>query len=337
MTKIIRIGMDISKNTFELHGVDEAERPVLRKKLRRYDVERFFGRLEPTVVGREACGGARHWARVLRGVGHEVRLVPPQYVKPYVKRGKNDAADAAAICEAMSRPSMRFVPVKTAEDQAALVLLGTRELLNKQRTMLINSLRGHAAEFGIVAAKGDSGVDSLLERIAVGPAVPEVARDGLAELAPQIEARDARIAGLEVRLRAWHRANACSRRLATIPGIGLITACALAMKVADPSVFRSGRHFAAWLGLTPKDHSTAGRQRLGVITRAGDETLRHLLGSGATAVIGHAKPGRASPWLLALLARKPKKLAAVVLANKMARIIWAMMVSGETYRRPQAA
>ena len=334
MTKIIRIGMDISKNTFELHGVDEAERPVLRKKLRRYDVERFFGRLEPTVIGMEACGGAHHWARVLRGLGHEVRLLPPQYVKPYVKRGKNDAADAAAICEAMSRPSMRFVPVKTAEDQAALVLLGTRELLNKQRTMLINSLRGHAAEFGIVAAKGDSGVDSLLERIAVSPAVPELARDGLAELAHQIEALDARIAGLEVRLRAWHRANACSRRLATIPGIGLITACALAMKVADPSVFRSGRHFAAWLGLTPKDHSTAGRQRLGVITRAGDQTLRHLLVSGATTVIQHAKPGRASPWLLALLARKPKKLAAVALANKMARVAWVVMTRGETYQRP---
>src|SRR5258708_15195477 len=242
MEKIIRIGMDISKQVFQLHGVDESEQPVLRRTLRRGALERFFAAMPPTVVGMEACGGAHHWARVLRGLGHEVRLLPPQYVKPYVKRGKNDAADAAAICEAMSRPSMRFVPVKTAEDQASLVLLGTRELLNKQRTMLINSLRGHAAEFGIVAAKGDSGVDSLLERIAVSPAVPELARDGLAELAHQIEALDARIAGLEVRLRAWHRANACSRRLATIPGISLITACALAMKVAAPSVFPPPRH-----------------------------------------------------------------------------------------------
>jgi transposase len=337
MNKVIRIGMDISKYAFELHGVDQAERPVLQRKLRRSDVERFFAGLEPTVIGMEACGGAHHWARVLQGLGHEVRLLAPQYVKPYVKRGKNDAADAAAICEAMSRPSMRFVPVKTAEDQAALMVLGTRDLLKKQQTMLVNALRGHAAELGIVAAKGDRGVAHLLERIAVNPAVPEPAREGFAQLARQLEAVKAQIVVLNRRLRAWHRANPCSRRLATIPGIKVITASALVMKVADPSVFRSGRHFAAWIGLTPQNHSTAGRQRLGVITRAGDETLRRLLVNGATAVIQHAKPGRASPWLLDLLARKPKKLAAVALANKMARIAWVVMTRGQTYQRPTSA
>src|SRR5258708_2593569 len=337
MEKIIRIGMDITKQVLQLHGVDESEQPVLRRTLRRGALERFFAAMPPTVIGMEACGGAHHWARVLQGLGHEVRLLPPQYVKPYVKRGKNDTADAEAICEAMSRPSMRFVPVKTAEDQGALVLLGTRELLLKQHTMLINALRGHAAELGIIGSKGPGRVSDLLERIALTPSVPEPAREAFARLAEQIEALDTQVTAIERRLRAWHRANACSRRLATIPGIGLITATALVMKVADPGVFRSGRHFAAWLGLTPKDHSTAGRQRLGVITRAGDETLRHLLGSGATAVIGHAKPGRASPWLLALLARKPKKLAAVALANKMARIAWVVMTRGETYQRPALA
>jgi transposase len=337
MNQIIRIGMDISKQVFQLHGVDEAEQPVLRKKLSRSQVESFFARLGPTVVGMEACGAAHHWARVLQRLGHEVRLLPPQYVKAYVKRGKNDAADAEAICEAMGRPSMRFVPVKTAENQGALVLLGTRELLLKQRTMLINAVRGHAAEFGVVGSKGAGRVSELLERVALSPSVPEPAREALARLAEQIDALSAQIDGLERRLRAWHRANPCSRRLAAIPGIGLITAAAMVMKVADPKVFRSGRHFAAWIGLTPKDHSTAGRQRLGVITRAGDEMLRHLLVSGATTVIQHARPGRSSPWLLGLIARKPKKLAAVALANKMARIAWVVMARGETYQRPASA
>lgn len=337
MNKIIRVGMDISKSIFQVHGVDEAEQPVLRKTLRRGDVERFFASLSPTVVGLEACGAAHHWARVLRGLGHEVRLLPPQYVKPYVKRGKNDAADSEAICEAMSRPSMRFVPVRTAENQAELMLHGARDLLTKQRTMLLNAVRGHAAEFGVIGAKGPRRMTELLERIALNEAVPALAREIFARLAEQIESLNAQLTELDRQLRAWHRSNERSRRLATIPSIGPVIATALAMKVPDPSVFRSGRHFAAWLGLTPKDHSTAGRQRLGVITRAGDETLRHLLVSGAMAVIRQAKPGRSSPWLLALLARKPKKLAAVALANKTARIAWAVMMRGETYRRPAMA
>ena len=337
MSKIIRIGMDISKSIFQLHGVDEAERPVLRKKLRRGEVERFFASLPPTVVGLEACGAAHHWARVLRDLGHEVRLLPPQYVKPYVKRGKNDAADAEAICEAMSRPSMRFVAARTAANQAELMLHGARDLLIKQRTMLANAIRGHAAEFGVVGAAGPARMAELLERIAATAGVPALAREILARLAAQIEGLNAQLIELDRRLRAWHRSNARSRRLATIPGVGPIAATALAMKVPDPGVFKSGRHFAAWLGLTPKDHSTAGRQRLGVITRAGDATLRRLLVNGAMAVIQRAKPGRSSSWLLRLLARKPKKLAAVALANKTARIVWVLMMRGETYRRPATA
>lgn len=336
MNEIIRIGLDTSKSVFQVHGVDAAERPVLGKKLRRADMERFFASLPPTVIGLEACGASHHWARVLRALGHAVRLLPPQYVKPYVKRGKNDAADAAAICEAMSRPSMRFVPVKTAEAQAELMLHGARDLLIKQRTMLANAMRGHAAEFGVTGAVGMARLPGLIERMAASPTVPALAREILAGLAEQIEHLEARIKALDIRLRAWHRADARSRRLATIPGIGSVIATALAMKVPDPGVFASGRHFAAWRGLTPRDHSTAGRQRLGVITRAGDETLRHQLVTGAMAVIQRAKPGRTSPWLLGLLARKPKKLAAVALANKTARIAWAILMRGGTYR-PAAA
>jgi transposase len=336
MNEIIRIGVDTSKSVFQVHGVDAAERPVLCKRLRRSEVERFFAALAPTVIGLEACGAAHHWARVLEGLGHQARLIPPQYVKPYVKRGKNDAADAAAICEAMSRPSMHFVPVKTAENQAALMLHGARDLLLKQRTMLTNAIRGHAAEFGLTGAKGSCQIAALLERIAAAN-VPALAREIFARLAEQIEALNVQMDSLDAQLRAWHRTNERSRRLAAIPGVGVIGATALAMKVPDPGFFKSGRHFAAWLGLTPKDHSTAGRQRLGGITRAGDETVRRLLVSGALAVIQRAKPGRSSPWLLGLLARKPKKLAAVALANKTARIAWALMSRGETYQRPATA
>ncbi len=336
MGEIIRVGVDTSKSVFQVHGVDAADRPVLRKKLRRVDVESFFTRLAPTRIGLEACGASHHWARVLRGLGHEVRLLPPQYVKPYLKRGKNDAADAEAICEAMSRPTMRFVPVRSAENQAELMLLGARDLLVRQRTMLANAIRGHAAEFGISGAKGLCQVGPLLERIA-SASLPALAHEIFPLLARQLEALEKQIDDLDRRLRAWHRTDERSRRLATVPGIGVIGASALAMKVADPSVFRSGRHFAASLGLTPKDHSTAGRQRLGGITKKGDETLRRLLVSGAMAVIQRTKPQRQPPWLRQLLTRKPRKLAAVALANKTARIAWALMSRGGTYQHPAAA
>jgi transposase len=334
---IIRIGLDTSKHVFQIHGVDENEKPALRRQIRRGEVAKFFAKLAPTRIGIEACGASHHWARVLRGLGHEVLLMPPQYVKPYVQRGKNDAIDAEAICEAMSRPKMRFVPVKTADSQAALMMLGVRDLLVKQRTMLINALRGHAAEFGVTAPKGPQQVAELVRRVAAEESVPALAREMLGVLANQLEVLNAKLKALEARLMAWHRQNQTSQCLATIPGIGPIGGVSFALKVPDPKAFRSGRHFAAWIGITPRENSTAGKHRPGKISREGDESLRRLLVLGATAVIQQARAGRASPWLLGLLARKPKKLAAVALANKMARILWAMMVSGETYRHPKEA
>jgi transposase len=334
---IIRIGLDTSKHVFQIHGVDENEQPLLRRQIRRSEVEKFFAKLPPTRIGLEACGASHYWARVLRGLGHEVMLIPPQYIKPYVKRGKNDAIDAEAICEAMSRPTMRFVPVKSAEQQAALTMLGVRDLLVKQRTMLINAIRGHAAEFGVTAAKGPKQVPELLGRLATDERAPVLAREMIGMLASQLNGVEIKLKAIEARLMAWHRQDQTSQCLATIPGIGPIGGVSFALKVPDPKAFRSGRHFAAWIGITPREDSTAGRQRLGKISRAGDEDLRRLLVLGATAVIQQAKPGRASPWLLGLLAKKSKKVAAVALANKMARIVWAMMVSGETYRRPTAA
>jgi transposase len=333
MTKIIRIGMDTSKSVFVLHGVDAAEQPVLRKKLRRRQVLEFFAKLEPTKIGLEACGGAHYWARELRALGHEVVLLPPQYVKPYVKRNKNDAADAEAICEAMSRPTMRFVPVKTAEQQAALMLAGVRDQLVDRRTQISNAIRGYAAEFGLTAAKGLSKIDPLLARIAADTAVPDLAKELFAIYGQDYARLKEQVAKVETRLMAWHKNNEESRRLAEIPAIGPIGASLLVMKVTDPQAFRSGRDFAAWLGFTPKDHSTAGKTRLGVITRAGDEALRSTLVVGATAVIQQVQKGRGhpSPWLVGLLKRKPPKLAAVALANKTARIAWKLMVSGERY------
>jgi transposase len=335
VTKIIRIGMDTSKSVFVLHGVDAAEQPVLRKKLRRGQVLEFFAKLEPTKIGLEACGGAHYWARELRAFGHEVVLLPPQYVKPYVKRNKNDAADAEAICEAMSRPTMRFVPVKSAEQQAALMLAGVRDQLVDRRTQISNAIRGYAAEFGLTAAKGLSKIEPLLARIAANAALPELARELFAGYGREYAGLQVQIAKIEAQLMAWHKGNELSRRLADIPAIGPVGASLLAMKVTDPHAFRSGRDFAAWLGLTPKDHSTAGKTRLGVITRAGDEALRSTLVVGATAVIQQARRGRghSSPWLLELVRRKPPKLAAVALANKTARIAWKLMVSGEHYNR----
>ena len=335
---IIRIGLDTAKHVFQVHGVDEAEQPVLRRQLRRSEVEKFFAKLAPTRIGLEACGASHHWARLLGGLGHEVVLMPAQYIKPYVKRGKNDALDAAAICEAMSRPGMRFVPVKSAENQAALMLLSVRDLLVKQRTMLINAVRGHAAEFGVIAAKGRGKMAELLQRAHAEEAgVPALALAMLRVLSGQLDALAIKLKALEAELMALHRQDPVSQCLATQPGIGPIGAISFSLKVSDPKAFGSGRHFAAWLGITPKENSSGGRHRQGRISRQGDEGLRRLLVLGATAVIRFAKPGRSSPWLINLLARRPRKVAAVALANKMARILWAMMVSGEVYRRPLAA
>jgi transposase len=335
VSEIIRIGMDTSKYIFQLHGVDAAEQPVLRKRLRRKEMVAFFGKLPPTVIGIEACGASHYWARELGKFGHTVKLMAPQLVKPYVARSKNDGRDAEALCEAMSRPRMRFVPAKTAEQQAALMLTGIRDGLIARRTQLSNTIRGYAAEFGITASKGLDKIEPLLAQIAQDESLPALARELFAMQGRDYAQLQAEVKTIEARLMAWHRANADSRRLAQIPAIGPIIATALVMKTPDPRAFRSGRHFAAWLGLTPKDHSTAGQTRLGKIIRAGDEALRSMLVVGATAVIQQVRRGRGHPsrWLLALLKRKPPKLAAVALANKMARIAWKLMVTGESYDR----
>ena len=333
MEQISRIGMDTSKRFFQLHGVNAAEKVVLRKKLRRKEMVEFFEKLAPTVIGIEACSASHHWARLLRSFGHEVKLIAAQLVKPYVKRSKNDTADAEALCEAMSRPTMRFVPVKTAEQQAALMLVGLRDRLIRNRTQLSNAIRGYATEFGFTAAKGIAHLEPLLEHIQADENVPDLARELFAAQAEEYAQLQAQIAEVAAKLMAWRKADECSRRLAKIPGVGPIGAALLMMKTPAPELFQSGRQFAAWIGLTPQDHSTAGKVRLGAITRAGDEALRAVLVSGATAVIRHAVRcgGRASPWLLDLLKRKPPKLAAVALANKMARIAWILMVTGERY------
>lgn len=333
MKHIIRIGMDTSKYIFQLHGVDATEQVVLRKQLGRKAMVEFFAKLPPTVIGMEACGASHYWGRELGKLGHTVKLIAAQHVKPYVKRNKNDGRDAEGLCEAMSRPTMRFVPVKTAEQQAALMLAGLREQMIARRTQISNMIRGYAAEFGITVAQGLNQIEPLLARLTQDESVPELARGLFVAQGRDYAQLQLELRAIEVKLRAWHRANADSWRLAKIPGVGPIGATTLVMKTPDPRAFASGRHFAAWLGLTPKDHSTAGKTRLGKITRAGDERLRSVLVAGATAVIQQAKHGRGdpSPWLVALLKRKPPKLAAVALANKIARIAWKLMATGESY------
>jgi transposase len=333
MVEIRRIAVDTSKSVFTIHAADAQGRAVIRRDLRRSQLEDFFAKQPATEVVMEACGGSHHWARVLGALGHTVKLIPAQYVKPFVKRGKNDRNDAEAICEAASRPSMSFVPVKSAEQQADLLVLRVRAMAVGQRTQLVNALRGHAAEFGVIAGKGIEKVEALLSALAADAAIPREAREILALLGAEIARLDERLEALDVRLRARHKANPVSQALAKIPGIGPITALSLVAEI-DPARFGSGRHLASWIGLTPKERSTGGRQRLGGISRAGNERLRSLLVIGATSVIRHAKPGSktASSWLLNVLERRPRKVAAVALANKMARIVWAMMSTGEAWR-----
>jgi transposase len=333
-----RIAIDTSKHVFTLHGVDAEERVSLRRDLRRVQMMGFFARLAPTEIVLEACGGSHHWGRVLTGLGHRVRLIPAQYVKPFVKRAKNDRNDAEAISEAAARPSMRSVPIKSAQQQADTMILKHRDMLVSQRTQAINALRGHAAEFGIIAAKGTSNVTALLAAIAQNDAIPATARDLFEAMGAHIADLDGKLDAIGAQLTALHKANPMSRLLAGIPGVGLLTALTMALSIT-PEHFASARHFSAWLGLTPKERSTGGKQRFGKISKAGNEKMRQLLVTGAMAVIRFAEPGSksASPWLLKLLERKPRKLAAVALANKNARIIWSMMTSGEAYRQPPVA
>jgi len=330
------IGLDVAKQIFQVHGVSADGKVTVKRQLRRSQMLGFFGKLTRCVVGLEACGGSHFWAREIRALGHDVRLIPPAYLKPYVKRGKTDAVDAEAICEAVSRPTMRFVPIKTAECQAALMVLKTRDLLVRQRTQAINALRGHLAEVGIVEAKGAAKVEMLFEiiRDENDGRLPPAARTALKMLTEQIEALTERVDTLERKIVAEVRRDDTMRRLTTIPGIGPITAATIQALVPDPGAFTSGRHFAAWIGLTPKMHSSGGKERLGKISKMGNPALRSLLVVGATAVSRQVRRGATiSPWLTALLARRPAKVAAIALANKMARIAWALLTKGGEFIR----
>jgi transposase len=338
--QVSTIGIDLAKNVFQVHGINAAGAVALTKKLRRSQVLSLFAKLPPCLVGMEACATAHQWARELKALGHDVRLMPASYVKAYVKRGKNDAADAAAICEAVTRPSMRFVPIKSVEQQAALMLHRARDLLIRQRTQLINALRAHLAELGMVAASGRDGLKKLLAIVAgeTQQRLPGPMREALQALIAQLEALQLQIGKLECQIHAQHRSSEASRRLETIPGIGVIGATAIAATVTDPTVFKSGREFAAWIGLVPRQNSSGGKERLGSISKQGDRYLRRLLVVGATAVLRHARthPDK-HPWLMQLLARRPAKVVAVALANKIARIAWAVLARGETYRAPALA
>jgi len=335
--QITTIGLDIAKNVFQVHGIDAAEKVVVRKQLRRSQVLEFFKALPPCLVGMEACATAHYWARELTKLGHRVRLMPAKDVKAYVKRNKNDAADAEAICEAVRRPTMRFVQVKSAEQQGGLMLHRTRDLLMRQRTQLINALRAHMAELGIVAAQGDAGLKELLKIIAVerDARLPVDAHASLVVLAAGLQAVQTMIRSIERRIIIQHRSNEASKRLKTIPGIGIVGATAIAATVPDPKVFRSGRDFAAWIGLVPRQDSTGGKQKLGPISKQGDQYLRRILVVGAHAVLKRARQQPEKyPWVTQLLARKPFRVVAVAVANKMARIAWALLAKGGTYRAP---
>lgn len=340
MERVVTIGLDLAKSVFQLHGVDAEGNTVLRRRVSRGQLLKLFGSIEPCLVGMEACASSHFWARELVALGHEVKMMPAQYVKPYLKRGKNDAADAEAICEAVTRPNMRFVGIKTPEQQAAMMLHRVRRVLTRQRTQLTNALRAHLAEFGVTAAVGRLGMDRLLGVVAdhEDARVPDDARVSLDMLVAQLTMVKQQILENDRRIMADARRTEAGRRLLAIPGIGPLLASAFVASVPDPAIFGSGRNLSAWIGLTPRQNSSGGKTRLGGITKAGNDYLRDMLIVGAMAVIRYAQHhGTKRTWIAQLLTRKPPKIAAVALANKNARTIWAMLSSGEPYRAPQVA
>jgi transposase len=333
MEPIATIGLDLAKNVFQVHCVDGVGNVVIKRQLRRSEVLKFFTKVPACLVGIEACGTAHYWGRELLKLGHNVKLMPPAYVKPYVKRGKTDAADAEAIAEAVTRPTMRFVAVKSVEQQAVLMLHKARDLLVRQKTMLINALRAHLAEFGIIAVRGPAGVNTVLDILhATQGELPRAAVQALNGLADQLNSVRIEIDKIETEIKDWHRANEVSQRLATIPGIGPITASAIVAAVPDATLFKSSRQFAAWLGLTPKSHSSGGKERLVGISKQGDGYIRRLLVLGATAVTRFTRQGHGIKiWASQLLDRKPSRLVTVALANKLARIVWALLIRKQSY------
>mgnify|MGYP000185654868 FL=1 len=340
MNEVITIGVDLAKNVFQVHGIDGLGAVIIGRQLRRSQMLPFFKKQPPCLVGMEACATAHHWARQLVALGHAVKLMPPKYVKPYVKRNKNDMADAEAICEAVTRPTMRFVEIKARDQQSVLMLHRTRQLFVRQRTTLINALRAHLAEFGIVAGVGRNGLERLLKVIEDGEddRVPAAARDCLLALRDQLEMVKGQVLDADRHILAWHRSSEVSQRLDDIPGVGPLIATALVASVPDPHVFKSGRDLAAWIGLVPKQNSTGGKDRLGHISKAGNRYLRMLLVVGALSVIRRAKQVGYTrrPWLTKLLQRRSTKIAAIALANKIARTAWAMMAHGTFYQEPQS-
>jgi len=341
MKDVSIIGLDLAKRVFQVHGVDDQGRVTVQKRLSRSELPVWFGGLQPCLVGMEACATAHYWARELSKLGHQVRLIPPAYVKPYVRRQKNDRADAAAICEAVSRPSMRYATIKTIEQQGVQILHRSRDIIVRQHTQLINALRAHLAEMGLIFPQGNIGTARAIAAVqeTENADFPAFIRQVLFSLIEQIKNLKKEIAVLDKQMTAWHRAHGDSQRLVGIPGVGVVTATAIIAAIGDGKQFRSGREFAAWIGLVPRQNSSGGKEQLGRISKKGNTYLRRLLVTGATTQLRGNR--RTQPpggiWLEQLLRRKCARVATVALANKMARIIWAVLSRGENYRAPVIA